>query len=392
VFSGLWLYSRDRVIAAVNCEEPDRVPIYLRPFERNYLMDNSKVWRSQFERVEMFLSLGLDDILSIQTPLTMSSEVEVRVFKKIESGEEYPLLVKEYHTSKGVLRHVVRMTRDWPHGEDIPIFSDYIVPKARTKKYLVEGEEDLDALSVLFRRPEGLAVENFLKEADVVREFAEENNVLVEGWGPMGGDAVVWLCGVENVIRWAFTKPEFLMRLLRIVLGWDLWSIELLSKVKCVDLIIHRGWYENINFWPPRLYKKFIAPILRREADEVHKSGLKFGYIMTTGVMPILDYVKDCEVDLLLGIDPVQDRVDFKVLKEKLDGRVCVWGGVNSAVTLRSTRAVIKRAVYEAIENLAPGGGFILGAVDALFKDTPSEGVGAFIEAWREKCAYPRNA
>jgi len=87
VFSGLWLYSRDRVIAAVNCEEPDRVPIYLRPFERNYLMDNSKVWRSQFERVEMFLSLGLDDILSIQTPLTMSSEVEVRVLRRLRAAK-----------------------------------------------------------------------------------------------------------------------------------------------------------------------------------------------------------------------------------------------------------------------------------------------------------------
>jgi hypothetical protein len=56
------LYSRDRIIAAVNCEEPDRVPIYLRPFERNYLIDSGKVWRSQFERLKMFLSLGLDDV------------------------------------------------------------------------------------------------------------------------------------------------------------------------------------------------------------------------------------------------------------------------------------------------------------------------------------------
>ncbi|MEM2850166.1 MAG: uroporphyrinogen decarboxylase family protein, partial [Candidatus Bathyarchaeia archaeon] len=158
---------------------------------------------------------------------------------------------------------------------------------------------------------------------------------------------------------------------------------------KCVDLIVHRGWYENTQFWPPRLYRKFIAPMLKREAEEVHRRGLKFGYIVTTGIMPILSDIVDCGVDLLLGVDPVQDHVDLKAVKEKLEGRVCIWGGVNSAVTLRSSCEVIGKAVREAVEKLAPGGGFILGAVDAVFKDTPPRGLKVFIDAWRKIRSYP---
>ena len=59
------------------------------------------------------------------------------------------------------------------------------------EKYLVEREEDLDALSVLFMRPNGLVLESFLKEAERIGGFAEENGVLVMGWGPMDGDTVI---------------------------------------------------------------------------------------------------------------------------------------------------------------------------------------------------------
>ncbi|MEM2849800.1 MAG: uroporphyrinogen decarboxylase family protein [Candidatus Bathyarchaeia archaeon] len=383
------MISRDRMMTTINCEEPDRVPVYLRLFERNFLIDEGIVWRNQFERAKIFLRLDLDDALSLHAPLTINSDLEVKVVKKSEDDEKYPLIFKEYHTSRGVLKQVVRMTRDWPHGEDIPTFDDYIVPRARTKKYLVEREEDLDALSVLFARPSGLKLESFLKEAEKVGEFAEVNGVLVEGWGPMGGDAAVWLCGIEKTIKWAFEEPKLMDRLLKIVLEWDLQSIELLSRTKCVDLIVHRGWYENTHFWPPRLYRKFIAPMLKKEAEEAHKRGLKFGYIVTTGIMHILNDIVDCGVDLLLGVDPIQDRVDLNVVKERLDGRVCIWGGVNSAVTLRSSSEIIGKTVKEAIGKLAPGGGFILGPVDAVFKDTPPQGLKAFIDAWRRIHSYP---
>ncbi len=383
------MISRDRMITAINCEEPDRVPIYLRPFERSYLIDENTSWRDQFERAKIFLRLDLDDTLSLHAPITINPDVEVKVVIKSENDEKYPLIVKEYHTSRGVLKHVVRITRDWPYGKDIPIFDDYIVPRARTKKYLVENKEDLDAVSVLFAKPSGSKLERFLKEVERVREFAEINGVLVEGWGPMGGDAVIWLCGVENAIKWAFMEPKLMDRLLKMVLEWDLQSIEIFSKFKCVDLIVHRGWYENTHFWPPRLYRKFITPMLRREVEETHRRGLKFGYMITTGIMPILDDVVDCEVDLLLGVDPIQDHVDLGVVKEKLDGKVCIWGGVNSAITLRSSSEIIRKAVLDAVEKLAPGGGFILGAVDAIFKDTPPQGLKAFIDAWRRIRSYP---
>ena len=59
-------------------------------------------------------------------------------------------------------------------------------------------------------------------------------------------------------------------------------------------------------------------------------------------------------------------------------------GGINSGVTLaRGNREEITQAVQTAVATLAPGGGFILAPVDALFPDTPWASVEALIAAWR---------
>jgi hypothetical protein len=61
-----------------------------------------------------------------------------------------------------------------------------------------------------------------------------------------------------------------------------------------------------------------------------------------------------------------------------------VAGGVNSGITLaRGSHKEIQQAVQTAVQILAPGGGFILAPVDALFPDTPWSSVEAVIEVWR---------
>ena len=70
---------------------------------------------------------------------------------------------------------------------------------------------------------------------------------------------------------------------------------------------------------------------------------------------------------------------------------ICLWGGVNSAATLeQGSKGQIGDAVSEAIRTLAPGGGFILGLVDAIFGrtagtvETPSESFECVIDLWRK--------
>jgi uroporphyrinogen decarboxylase len=157
-----------------------------------------------------------------------------------------------------------------------------------------------------------------------------------------------------------------------------------------VDLWVRRAWYEGSDFWSPRLYRRFILPHLREEVALAHAHGAKYGYILTSGIMPLLDLIISAGVDVLIGIDPVKGGADLPALKAKAMGRLCLWGGVNAALTVeRGAPDQVRQAVLEACDALAPGGGFILSPVDEI--DDPSEqtwaNVEALVGAWREHAA-----
>jgi uroporphyrinogen decarboxylase len=127
-----------------------------------------------------------------------------------------------------------------------------------------------------------------------------------------------------------------------------------------------------------------------------HQAGAKFGYIMSTGQTPLAELLLESGVDTLIGLDPVQGkRTDFQVLKHKLGGRVCLWGGVNGFVTVElGTPDEVRAEVRSALEILAPGGGFILSPVDNVTANTEHawRNVHTLIDAWREGRQYPMRA
>ena len=389
------LSSRERLLRSINFEEPDHVPLLLSFFNRAHLMEKSREWHNQFEKAYDLLEFGLDATVGLSPPLPLNEQVRVTKGKVSQAREEYPLLIKEYETPKGVLRQVVRRTRDWPYGDGLPIFSDFTVPRARTKEYLVENIRDLQPLSSLFGKPSGDELNNFHEHAQKVRRFAKERDLLIEAYGPMLGDGAVWLCGVERVVLATIKNPEFLHRLLEIIHNWDMMRIRLILEIG-VDIVIHRGWYESPVFWSPKAYETFLAPLLSEEIDLVHKAGVKFGYIMTRKQTLLFDILKELEIDVLNGPDPVQGEVDMLRMKKEIGDQICLWGGVNSYVTLESgSRETVKDAIVHAIRKLAPGSGFILGAVDAITgegpgtRETPLISITSLIDTWRQLGNYP---
>ncbi len=138
------------------------------------------------------------------------------------------------------------------------------------------------------------------------------------------------------------------------------------------------------------MYREFIAPRLAEKIRLTHQADRKFGYIMSTGIMPLLDTFRELDFDLLIHVDPVQGGADLAKLKREIGNTICLWGGVNSAVTLgRGSESEVREAVTHAISELAPGGGLILSAADALFSDTPWESVKTMMGRWREIGSYP---
>jgi len=357
-----------------------------------------KKCKDQFEFMERQLELGLDTKVELpELPFRFHTEVKVKEWKqKTESGY---LLHKEYRAPSGKLTSIVRKTEDWPYEDSVPLFNDYLVP--RSQKFLIEKKEDLKSLQYLFSEPTSRDLSTFREQANKLKSFAANKGLLVSGgWanfgsekgidkdgGTMGADALMWLCGVEKALLLAMDEPETMEELLQIISKWNTKRMEVYLG-EGIDLLIKRAWYESTDLWSPSLYHKSIFPVLKKEIELVHQAGVKFGYIMTSGAMSLLDDFLELGIDVLIGVDPVQGKgTDLKLLKERVDGKMCLWGGVNGFLTIeKGEEKEVEDAVEESISVLGPEG-FILSPVDNVRDNSKRtwNNVKTMIKTWKIK-------
>jgi len=385
------LSSRERMLCAMRGQQPDHVPLW--NLWRN--LDVPFTYRNQVERAEAVVGLGLDDTLLLQPPLNKTEHydanrvegISTRIKRDVLPGERYPVLSKEYLTADGSLRQVVRQTEDWPYGDEIRLFSDFNVP--RSIEFAVKTEEDLRSLRCILHEPTMAQVRDFRDRAAILRNEAQRLSIVLEGGWSALGDAALWLLGTEALLIEQMDRPDLVEELLEIICQWELKRIELLLE-EGVDVIVHSAWYESTNFWSPRTFRRLVKPRLKRLVNLTHQAGSLFSYIITSSWLPIADDLIEVGVDSLVGVDPVQDRVNLEKVKQHMGGKVCLWGGVNGAITLgNGSVEEVSRETRRAIEILAPDGGFVLYPVDQLVKETPWENILAMIDVWKTSASYP---
>jgi hypothetical protein len=384
--------SRNRLLAALSCQLSDQVPCAFMLF--GALKSCSK---SYLEFVERQLDMGLDTIVELPPrpptvvndyynlhglPVNYSPKVSIDEWSEQITDSNYPILVKEYHTPEGTLRAEVRKTKDWRWGDHVPFLDDYLSP--RSKKFLIQEPEDLKAFRYLLAPPTQREIEEFCRESKPLVDFARKQDLLVSGGWGVGADLLGWVYGLEQMIFATVDQPEFLSEMLGMIADWNRTRMEVILDFG-VDLYIRRAWYENCDFWSPRQWKKYIFPTLKAETDLTHQAGAKFGYIVTSNCIPLLEAIAEAEVDVIIGVDP--RGYDLVKTKQVLAGKTCLWGGVNGHLTIEQGEPeVVRQEVRQAIDTLAPHGGFILSPVDNVREPTRKafDNVSVLIDEWQQ--------
>jgi uroporphyrinogen-III decarboxylase len=380
--------SRARMLRALSAQRADHVPCCFMSFtalRKRYGGDRYEVAKAQ-------LAMGVDAMLFVPSaPRATRPEhpdlrgLPIRFPPDVRSHEYRvgDMLHKEYITPHGILTTAVRLSEDWPHGEHIPFIDDYQVP--RLVKPLVSRPEDLETLGYLLWPPPQEDIAAFQQEADKAHAFVAQHDVLLAGGWGVGLDMAFWLCGMQETMILTMEQPSFVQELLSLIHAWNLKRMEVVLGAP-VDLYIRRAWYEGCDFVTPRFFRQVILPQIRAEADLAHERGAKFGYICTSGTTPLLDDYLEAGIDVLIGVDPIQGTLtDMPLLREKLGGRMCLWGGVSGAVTVEmGTEGDVRAAVHAALDSLGPDG-LILSPVDNVTVDAPRtwRNVEALIDEWK---------
>ncbi len=357
-----------------------------------------RVGEDLYALVEAEQAMGLDSMLFLPVaprpqrpehpdlrglPVRFSPEVTIRNWRE-KRDADFDLLHREYTTPDGVLTTTVQLSEDWPHGDRIPFVDDFQVPRA--VKNLITCSEDLPAFHHLLTAPSVEDAAHFGEEAETARAFAAEHGVLLAGGWGVGMDMLNWLCGMQNLMLLTLDQPVMIAELLEMIHVWNKQRMELVLSAH-PDIYIRRAWYEGCDFIPRTFFRDEVLPRLKAEVDLAHDRGVKFGYICTSGLGPMLDFYVEAGIDVLIGIDPVQGtKTNLAAIKEKIGERICLWGGVSGAITVElGSEDEVRAAVREAIQTLGSDG-FILSPVDNVTIDEPKtwRNLEFFLDEWRK--------
>ncbi|MBS7642952.1 MAG: uroporphyrinogen decarboxylase family protein [Candidatus Bathyarchaeia archaeon] len=140
------------------------------------------------------------------------------------------------------------------------------------------------------------------------------------------------------------------------------------------------------EYLSPKLYSEFYWPTLRKIIEMLYDQGIKS--------LVFFEGWHDIHLETILDLPrgwgvAYFEKTDVRKAKKILEGHTCIMGGIPPSMLLQETPDKIKEYVRSLLEEMKPGGGFILApGVADIPKETPSENIKALIEAVEEYGRY----
>ena len=376
--------SRQRILAALRREDVDYVACcaVFNPLHLTQLTGHA--WNFPWpqdatpeERLSYQVQqLGLDQVVNVYVSLCRpQSDVESRVWL------EEDVLHKAYRTPAGELHAAVRYNDAWPHGRDIPFYSDFNV--GHFVEPWVTNEADLDCLKVVISLCETVDVlQQVREEVARARKLADGFHLATLAHVGSGLTGAMQLFGASELCVMTLDNPGLVDAYLEHEHQINLRTLDVLAHCD-VDIIRRNGFYETADFYGPEALETFVGARVRREADAARAGGMLTSYTVNTGVMPLLDYLAGLTVDSLFGIDMAFEGVDLATLKRKLTERKCLWIGPSSVYHLWKGPEATRQAVRAVFEVLGRKGVILVPCVSA-HSIMPWESTLAMIDEWKK--------
>lgn len=346
------LTSRERVLAAFEHEEPDRIPCWCGASEEFWTKAKA--------------ALGLDD-----------EGLRVRLgddFRRVFAGYAGPQFeLSEGATSRtvfGVERHGMGYGQPIGHplaDAGLKEIHDYPWPDPRW----------IDVTQI---------------RADAGR-YHDRHAVLGGDWSPFWHDAID-LLGMEDMYIAMYTEPDRVDAVLQhLVDYYAAVSQRIFDAAGDVIDIFFIGNDFGSQTGPllgPDLFGRFILPHLRRLIDLGHAYGLKVQLHCCGGFAPLIPLMIEAGLDALHALQPNCQGMDLRTLKNNFGRAILFNGGIDSHhVLIDGTVEFVRQKTREICQIMMPGGGYVAGAShDTILEETPVENIVAMFDAIREYGVY----
>mgnify|MGYP000863312442 FL=1 len=234
-------------------------------------------------------------------------------------------------------------------------------------------------------RVEGLAEE--------AARLCQETDYAVVARAPCAGflDIACWLRGTERFMQDLILDPEFARRLVGCILDTELALFEAFLKavgpnVQMVETMDDMA-ANNGPLVSPAHLREFILPA-HRELNALIKSLAPEAAIFLHSdgdLMAIMGDLSECGVDVTSPTQPNLEGMPFERLKAEFGDRICFHGGVDSQGALRGTLDDVEADVRRCVRDLGRDGGYIVAPCNHLQADVPPANVVQLYQAAREQ-------
>jgi len=192
------------------------------------------------------------------------------------------------------------------------------------------------------------------------------------------------LRGFDQALMDAAGDPAFYESLVAAVAEHQLAIIERLLTLPVDGIMFSDDWgYQRGVLLGPERWRRYIKPHLARLYARVHAAGKICLSHCCGSIVDILPDLIEIGLDVLESVQPEARGMDPYALKREFGPHITFWGGLGSQSTIPfGSPAEIRREVLRLAEEMARGGGYILGPAKALQPGTPVDNAAAVLEAF----------
>jgi uroporphyrinogen decarboxylase len=373
---------RQRVLTALNHQEPDRVPVALGGGPYGIVDD---------------LYFRLLELLDLKEPV-----------EPFRSGHNISYLDDRLFERLGIDTRYV-----WPGAspsspaaatQDPDLFLDgYGQPwrRALPYYYAVDGilaeaaVEQIDEIVTWPDASEQRWIEGVRQRAKSLREHGDYFVIarMVTSHGPYM--TACNLRGTEKFLLDMALDPAFAETLINKVTDAidGLLRVYLQACGDDIDMMELPGddYASNLNLIiSPKMFRRFIKPCLIRLVNTIkqHRADIKVMLHSDGLIEKLLPDIVDIGIDVLHPLEPVEAQDQTRVKREFGD-RLAFLGSIDISHAMPGSREDVIEEVKVRLQQLAPGGGFVLAPSNHLQADVPPENVITLFEAARAFGRYP---
>ena len=322
--------SRQRVLAALRLEQPDRVPFV--EGDISPVIERALLGKEVYEPEEVNEVMGLDSQLALFLPP----------------------IIAQYHEQDGINYVAAPLLRT----------------RADLDKLVLPDTDD----PALYRAAEEMVRRN-------------QGRYAVAAKMRMGVSPTLLSMGLDT--SYALADDPGLVD--TIVGRYADWSIAILGRLREVG--VDFVWtmddmaYRAGPMFSPRVLRQVFMPHMRRVAGAIRATGLPWIFHSDGNVMPFLDDLLTLGFDGLHPIEP--GPMDIEALKRQIGHRVCLIGNIDLHYTLTlGEPQEVEDEVKRRIEVVGKGGGYMISSANSITSYCRVENVKAMIAAIRRYGAY----